>query len=297
MDNKTLNDVITAGKRVTNFIQDNGRSPTTVNVGGTTINDSAYNRMALQAILELNNADNSDIPIINIENAKNPASNLTNGQLQRQDYVTCASNVIKFMNDNKRIPNYLKTPIGLLSPFNIIDMYSRALNFYLDNQKLPSYINVQSVGNPDPNPSPIPDDIKKYLDPTANCQVSDPFITSLANQLKKAQTIFNYVRDRMSYDYYYNTRKGAIKTIKDAIGNCCDQTHAVNALFRAAGFPARYRHVKGRFSDGDFYHIISQVYISGKWFDCDTISNRNELGVINNWTLLENVNIYRELPF
>ena len=101
----------------------------------------------------------------------------------------------------------------------------------------------------------------------------------------------------MSYSMYYNTKLGAVKALKEMFANCCDQSHGLIALLRAANIPARYRHVTAEFSDGVFGHVIAQAYVGGKWLDCDTISKKNEFGVINNWTLIAELNIYKELPF
>ncbi|MGZ7108545.1 MAG: transglutaminase-like domain-containing protein, partial [Methanobacterium sp.] len=57
----------------------------------------------------------------------------------------------------------------------------------------------------------------------------------------------------MGYSFYYDTRYGALGTLNNRAGNCCDQTHLVVALSRAAGLPARYVHGDCTFASGNRY--------------------------------------------
>lgn len=64
----------------------------------------------------------------------------------------------------------------------------------------------------------------------------------LTNDIDKAKVIFEYVQLNIVYDYYYDTEKGAVKTLEDKKGNGADQAHLLVALYRAAGLKARYVH-------------------------------------------------------
>lgn len=147
-----------------------------------------------------------------------------------------------------------------------------------------------------------------YLSNSENCPVSNSEIVALAKQLTgkynnpldKAIAIFNYVRDEISYSYYYDTYYGAVGTLHAKEGNCVDQAHLSIALYRAIGLPARYVHGTCQFSDGDFIgHVWSQVLIGDTWIVSDTINLRNSLGKVVNWN---NYNYefhayYSNLPF
>ena len=135
-------------------------------------------------------------------------------------------------------------------------------------------------------------DLTPYLIDSQNCPVSNPEIVSLARQLTggltnpwdKAKAIFNYVRDTIAYDYYYDTYYGAVGTLHSGEGNCVDQSHLSIALYRAAGLPARYVHGRCVFNSGTTYgHVWSQVLIGDYWIGSDTISAANSLGSIVNW--------------
>lgn len=132
-----------------------------------------------------------------------------------------------------------------------------------------------------------------YLLATKNCQVNNAKIKKMAksltkglkSDLDKAKAIFNYVRDYVHYQYYYDSHKGAVKTLTSGAGNCVDQAHLLVALYRAAGLKARYIHGTCQFyDDGKFYgHVWTQVLIGMTWICGDPIDESNYLGKINNW--------------
>jgi len=149
--------------------------------------------------------------------------------------------------------------------------------------------------------------LKKYLVPTANCQSNNSKIKALAAQITKGSTsdygkaskIFNWVRDHISYSFYYNTQKGALGTLKSRSANCVDTAHLVVALERAAGIPARYNHGTCKFSSAWYGHVWAQVYVNGKWYYADGTSYRNSFGVVKNWNTKTFTlhGIYASLPF
>jgi transglutaminase-like putative cysteine protease len=150
-------------------------------------------------------------------------------------------------------------------------------------------------------------DLGPYLAATRNCQVSNSEIVSLAKKLTaglttpldKAEAIFNYVRDTISYSYYYDTKYGAVETMHTKKGNCVDQSHLSVALYRAVGLPARYVHGFCTFSDGDVCgHVWTQVLIDNTWVVSDSINLRNSLGNVVNWNNnYQHRGYYSSLPF
>lgn len=150
--------------------------------------------------------------------------------------------------------------------------------------------------------------LTKCLKSTADAQSNDPRIKALAKKITKGATskyekavrIFNWVRDNIDYSFYYNTKYGAVKTLKKKTGNCVDMSHLLVALSRAAGIPARYIHVTAEFASGHVYgHVFVQVYIKGKWYNLDASNNINSFNVINNWykSTAKIKGVYTSLPF
>ena len=150
--------------------------------------------------------------------------------------------------------------------------------------------------------------LKKYLKSSKHCKVGSSKIKKLvkaltkgySSKVNKAKAIFNYVRDTLSYSYYYDTKYGATGTLKHKRGNCVDHSHLLVSMYRTAGFKARYVHGKCTFyGDGVYGHVWTQVLIGKHWVCGDAISSSNQLGKIKNWNT-KSCRIhgkYQSLPF
>lgn len=151
--------------------------------------------------------------------------------------------------------------------------------------------------------------LKSYLKSSSYCKVGTSKMKALVksltkgltNKIDKAKAIFNYVRDTLDYSYYYNSKYGASTTLKLKKGNCVDHSHLLVALYRTAGFKARYVHGVCHFtkSGNTVGHVWTQVLIGKTWVCGDPISYSNDLGKIKNWNT-KTVKIhakYRSLPF
>ncbi len=151
-------------------------------------------------------------------------------------------------------------------------------------------------------------DLSSYLKSSSNCQVGNSKIKKLVKSLTsgltsdydKATAIFNYVRDHVSYSFYYDTKYGAVGTLNAKKGNCVDHSHLLVAMYRTAGLAARYVHGTCRFSSGSSYgHVWAQVLIGDNWVCADATSYRNSLGQIVNWNTKSYSlhSTYASLPF
>ncbi len=150
--------------------------------------------------------------------------------------------------------------------------------------------------------------LKAYIKSSSHCKVGTKKIKKLVKSLTKglttnedkARVIYNYVRDTLAYSYYYDTKYGAVTTLKVKKGNCVDHSHLLVSMFRTAGFKARYVHGVCKFSDGDVVgHVWTQVLIGKNWVCADATSYKNSLGKIANWnTKSYKINAkYASLPF
>ena len=114
--------------------------------------------------------------------------------------------------------------------------------------------------------------------------------SGLTSDKAKATAIFNYVRDTISYSFYYDTKHGAVGTLNAKSGNCVDHSHLLVAMYRTAGLAARYGHGTCTFSSGSTYgHVWTQLLIGDTWTVSDATSSRNSLGKVVNW----NANSYK----
>lgn len=321
----SIKDVITGATNLKNYIEKNKVLPSTVTAGGITFTLPEFLYVMSQAIYQIGNSKTSAITYISgVSAPTGPSGDTINSELYKADYLTVAKNVASFISTNKLAPNYASSTLGSIIYSELVDAFSRILAFYGTNSALPNYvvINYGSGSSSDSSDSGSTivvtgsglnekntiSDLSAYKKSTTNCQVNNAdikkIVTSLTSglttDLAKATAIFNYVRDTLSYSFYYDTKYGAVNTLKYKTGNCVDHSHLLVAMFRTAGLAARYVHGVCTFSSGSTYgHVWTQVLIGDTWVCADATSSKNSLGKINNWnTKSYSLNAkYASLPF
>ncbi len=141
-------------------------------------------------------------------------------------------------------------------------------------------------GSDSPGSGNLPDDIKKYLQPSSSAPSTNPEIVALAKKLKgsnpkeTAKNIFNWVRDNIPWVEYMNSQRGALGALHARAGNCCDNSNLMVSLMRASGIPAKYQHcVDCVFPSGTHWgHVWNAIYLDGKWISLDGSYAGNPFG-------------------
>ncbi|MDI9624807.1 MAG: BPL-N domain-containing protein, partial [Methanothermobacter sp.] len=88
----------------------------------------------------------------NYQPPTNPPTYSATGTLTKTAYLQTAQNIKKYMETNKRSPNYASTSIGKVNYQSLIYAYSRIINFYNTNGRLPNYVTIKNVSiASDPN--------------------------------------------------------------------------------------------------------------------------------------------------
>jgi hypothetical protein len=295
-----------AADRVKSFIEKNDRLPNYVTIGSKQVSMSQYLKLVNQETLNLYGSSGS-LTVGSVSGPTNPAESVKSGNIQKSEYLKLAKNILNFMSSNGRAPNYASSSLGTIRYESLVYAFSRVVAFHDDNSRLPNYVSVKSWTSQTGGSTTTDPSLQKYLVATANAQSTSSTIKNLAASITsgktttyaKAQAIFNWVRDHVSYSFYYNTQKGALGAYSSRSANCCDMAHLVVALARAAGIPARYQHGTCTFSSGTYGHVWAQLYVSGKWYYADAVSTRNSFGTINNWNLNTYTlhGTYASLPF
>jgi len=318
----SLSSIISASTKLKNYINKNKKLPNYVTISGVKITMPQMLYYLSVAIIKIKSGSKTSSKLISV---KAPSVNKTetavSGKLTKTKYLSQATTVYKYIIKHKTVPSIVSSSLGKIRYESTIFAYSKIVSFYGTNKRLPNYATVVTLmkstvkSNTTTSTSTsgyvatvVPDNLKIYLNATNNCQSDSTTIKELAASITKgintpysrAKAIFNWVRDNISYSFYYNTKKGALGTLSAKTANCVDTAHLIVALERAAGIPAQYEHVTAQFSSGTWYgHVIALVYVNGVWYKADGTSSRNQFGVINNWNTKTAIvhNKYRELPF
>lgn len=320
----TMSEIAEAGIRVKAWTDNNGKLPNYVTIAGIKITMPELYYLLTKVVVDKYNTGAIGAPITikyNILNPSKPSGVSVSGSLTKAQYVKNAQSIVNFINSNNQAPNYVSTALGKIQYQTSIYMYSKVLKTTYNTGTMPATVSISVSSGHSMNkylptytrpsnpgtlpigtiPSSIYNDayttvpnLNNYLAASKNCQVNDAKLKSLATTLIKGKTtqvaqakaIFNWVRNYIVYPatIYYNTKYGAKGTYNGRVGNCVDQSHLLLALYRGAGYPARYVNGDCKFNSGTRYgHTWTQVLIGNTWVVGDPISSSNSLGAINNW--------------
>ena len=297
-----ISDIIKASKSVRSYISNNHKLPSTVKIGDATFKTADYLYLASKAIVNLKAGNKKDISLKILDNPTKPLGAYNLGYLR--NYLSVAKKVVNTAESKGVIPNSVSSQVGTIGYQGLVSTFSNVLTYYGNHNKMPTYTNVKSFGGYSSAITGVLNfknkisNLAPYLAAVKNCEINDAQIKQLVSKLtkdcksdkEKATVIYNYVRDKISYTFYYNTRYGAAGTLKAKHGNCVDQAHLVVAMFRCAGLPTMYVHGTCHFSSGNTYgHVWGMVLIGDTWTVADPVSSRNSLGKVVNW----NTNSYK----
>ena len=315
----SINDVLTGAVNLKNYYSNNGALPKTVTAAGHAFTLSEFLYLMAQATYQIGNSNTSAIKCIyGVKDASSTTKDSINAQLIKKDYFTLANNLATYIKNNNQVPNYASSAVGKINYNELVDAFSRILAFYKNNDNyMPNYVTViqgsqsssSSYTTGGMNVRNTITNLDPYYKATTNCQVNNAAIKTIVNSLtagltsdkEKATVIYNYVRDQISYSFYYDTKYGAVGTLNARTGNCVDQAHLLVAMYRTAGLAARYEHGTCYFtlSGSTYGHVWTQVLIDNVWVVGDPTSNRNSFGNIVNWNTNSYTHkaYYASLPF
>ncbi len=314
----TISQIITAAGNLKTYVEKNKALPNTVTVGSSTLSIAQFASLEPVAIQRLNEGKSVSTKI-SLVNASKPSITKysINNNPTKASYISVAKSVSNYINTNKIAPAYA-TVESAKADFRVYTYaFAKILVFYKNNNKLPNTCTFQSSvfdsSNPDitykkgVNEIATEKDLSAYLKYYTRDKANDA-IKALAKKLtancktnlEKANAIYNYVRDHVSYSYYYNSVYYATGTYSRKAANCCDHSNLIVSLCKSAGLAARYSHATCTFSSGlRVGHVWAQIYVDGVWYAADATSSRNSLGHVNNWKLssMSGLNQYAALPF
>ena len=308
----TFDHIVAGAVKLRNYVEKNGKMAATISINGIKMNMSSFAYLLGKAVENINNGKKIDVALVDVKtNYTNGGNSSINADLNKTKYVEMSKILTDFIEEEGRLPYWITTVVGQMSPNLYIYGLAKSLDFYSNMNRLPNYVtfdakdvnggsgSVTKKGNASQYKKGLNEvqsltsaQLAQYLKASGNDALNSA-IKSLANSLTsgkttvwaKAEAIFNWVRDNINYEYYANTKYKATGTLSKKKGNCCDHANLIVALCRAADIPARFSHGKNcKFSSGlNTGHVWAQIYVDGVWYSADATSSRNKLGNIQNW--------------
>ena len=292
------------------YFVENNKMPATINVEGLNYGRGAMmaagSQLLKKIVAEPETWQDEDVDFLqNVSCPDNEKNNtLDLNEMTMEQFLVVVNNAYAYAEKNHVFPNYCTVDANHSDPdgsvyatqmvINAIYVtLARIFDHYVKNNELPQTFNVWH---------------SDYLRSTANCPIDNELVVSTMQAItagkktdrEKAEALFIHALDEWDWVDYMNTGRGAVKTIQNLGGNCCDLSHALVAMSRAAGIPARYRHAKCKYkkSGSLIGHVMAELYVDGKWYLCDPSSSGTTFGNHEAWSVMNPFHgYYNELPF
>lgn len=322
----TLDVIALEGYQIEQWIKENGALPNYATLAtGEVFYPAQMLYMFCKAVIDINNGKLTNIYSCGtVDEAPNPNGEQSSGEIKKTEYLDMASRNITFIDNNGAAPNYCtSSTLGTIQYEELVYFFAKIMSYYHQNKKLPDGIKTYGWGLDESSSSGTSSggdatfgvdysSYSSYLKPTTNCQSTNSTIISVAKTGMKYSSggyknptstyqamynLFEYLNAKMTYDYYYDSQKGALKAWSSKYANCCDSAHLMNACARSLGVPGRYVHAYCTFSSGlQTGHVWSEVLCGTKWYTADLVSAYNYLGYKTN-TTVSTYGRYATLPF
>ncbi|MDR2966811.1 MAG: transglutaminase-like domain-containing protein [Methanobacteriaceae archaeon] len=323
--------IVAASLKISKYISMYGKLPDYVEISAYKFSMSEYLYLASKTIQYQYMKIDSEIKIkYNVKNPKKPIGTNVKMEISSNSYYKYGLRIANFISKYSIAPNYLNLGSTKIQYQTLIYIFAETLSWTKPNgnnlastlffnvkknskvnKHMPTYTvasKSKTVSSKKLNIDYNGEPLKEYLLASKSCQVNDKKIKLLSYQITKkykntydkAKAIYNWVRDKVRYSFYYNTKYGSKKTMTKKVGNCVDQSHLIVALSRASGIASRYVHGTCDFISGNTYgHVWTQIKVGNTWYVADPTSSKNSFGAVKNWnTNSYNLNgIYSFLNF
>lgn len=218
---------------------------------------------------------NKDYTKKSVQKAPNPTGTTISRTVQKSDYIKLAKNLILYIDNNKRLPNYLSWNGYKIRPKVYIDAFARIVNYYYVNNKMPTYVNINSHA---------------FTKPTivSNDEVFNYFVKKFGS-VSTIDEAFKKVKER-GYGYYYDdvySNKTAIDRIYSKSGiNCTDSCQVFWHIAKALGYEVKCIHVRCSSGGGHVrLKLKHNKHTGGNWIyrDPAAILSANGKPLTYNW--------------
>ncbi|MCE5214652.1 MAG: hypothetical protein LLF83_08045, partial [Methanobacterium sp.] len=132
----------------------NKKLPNYVTIGSQQVTMASFLKLLTIATIQANSGSNSVINLDTIKAASNPYGQIVTGSILKSEFLTVAQNILTYIGDNSKAPNYVTTSLGDMSFDNAVYMYSKILNYYKTNARLPNTVSMTSSSSGNTNFTP-----------------------------------------------------------------------------------------------------------------------------------------------
>jgi uncharacterized protein YpmS len=140
----TMSQVGTAAGTVKSYYETNKKLPNYVTIGTQQVTMASFLKLLTTATIQANSGSTLAINLETINAASNPYGQIKTGSMLKTEFLTVAQNILTYIGDNTKAPNYVTTSLGDMSFDNAVYMYSKIMNYYKTNARMPSTVSMTS---------------------------------------------------------------------------------------------------------------------------------------------------------
>ncbi|OEC87016.1 pseudomurein-binding repeat-containing protein [Methanobacterium sp. A39] len=135
-------DIQSAAAKVKAYIETNHKLPNYVTIGTTQVTMSAFLKLMVKGLLQINSKITTPITLKTVNNPQNSTGSFTKGNINKTSYIDIAQRINSFIDSNGLAPNYATTGLGKVQYEQLVYMFSKILNYYNTNKALPNYVSM-----------------------------------------------------------------------------------------------------------------------------------------------------------
>lgn len=225
-----------------------------------------------------------DIKKIEFDLAKKSEGDYISRDIFKSSYTDMAKRVSKYIETNKRMPNYVKFTTKSGKQYNIeCDMYVYMFAKILADG-FPQPVNISS---------------KVFKKPTeSKGEIYDYFVKKTGITPKQLDDVCDWVKNKVTYQFYYDDQKTNKQVIDSKAGNCTDLLQFLTVMADALNYEWKVIHTQCRQSGVGHVYGQFKKKNSSEWFTrdiaciadesrycvwCEVPNGGNQLAVNPNW--------------
>jgi len=135
-------DIIAASSTLVSHVESQHNLPEFIIISENKVKMSDFLKLSTTVLINLNGKVFQSVILENFSAALNPSESITGGNLPYADYIKLANDVITFLDDNGRAPNYKDTGRGSISYQSQVYIFAQLLVSANKNNGLPEYITL-----------------------------------------------------------------------------------------------------------------------------------------------------------
>lgn len=172
-----------------------------------------------------------NIPKFKVNNAPKQSGDNLSRQIIEKDYKDMASRLIKFVDTNKTLPNYIVINGKKMKMQDYVYMFSRILVYYFNNNNTyPKYAEVNSKAFTKPTEYPN--------------KVYGLWVKYIGTKPKCLDDVCDYIKNHFNYQFYYDDQKSNEQVLKTKAGNCTDLLQMLTNMADAMDYDWEVIHTK-----------------------------------------------------